>query len=163
MLHNQISQDNQILKKRSGISTYNNITHCIISTLFQVLRHSNERIFFFWFWIVLTICHVAEKTMAQPCPSERSISGWMLQRHVYKTMLADIGLHCFLSCSTDDRCQSFNFVIFSHMCEFKNRTKEAKHEDFIAAPDRYYFRKPVNRGNLNVINLSVTKLLHCKI
>ena len=114
----------------------------------------------FWFWIVLTICHVAEKTMGQQCPSERSISGWMLQRHVYKTMLADIGLHCLLSCSTDDRCQSFNFVISPHICEFNNRTKVAKPKDFIAAPDRYYFRKPVNRGNLNVINLSQTKLLH---
>ena len=50
----------------------------------------------FWFWIVLTICHVVEETMAQQCPSERSVSGWMLQRHVYKTMLADIGLHCLL-------------------------------------------------------------------
>ena len=105
-------------KKRREISTYNNIIPCIISTSFQVLRHSKEMIFLFWFWIVLTICLVAEKTMAQQCPSERSISGWMLQRHVYKTLLADIVLHCLLSCSTDDRCQSFNFVISSHMCEF---------------------------------------------
>ena len=150
-------------QKRSEISTYSSIIHCIISTSFQVLRHSKEMIFLFWFWIVLTICHVAEKTMGQQCPSERSISGWMLQRHIYETMLADIALHCSLSCSTDDRCQSFNFVISSHMCEFNNRTKEAKPEDFIPAPDRYYFRKPVNRGNLNIINLSQTKLLHCKI
>ena len=105
----------------------------------------------FWFWIVLTICHVVEETTAQQCPSERSISGWMLQRHVYKTMLADIGLHCLLSCGTDDRCQSFNFVMSSHMCEFNDRTKEAKPEDFIPDPDRYYFRKRVNRGNVNII------------
>jgi len=88
--------------------------------------------------------------MGQQCPSERSISGWMLQRHVYKT-LADIGLYCLLSCSTDDRCQSFNFVISSHMCEFNNRTKQAKPEDFIPDPDRYYFRKPVNRVPLGSI------------
>ncbi|XP_067048025.1 uncharacterized protein [Acropora muricata] len=105
----------------------------------------------FLFWIVLTICHVAEKTMGQQCPSERSISGRMLQRHVYKTMLADIGLHCLPSCSTDDRCQSFNFVISSHMCEFNDRTKEAKPEDFIPDPDRYYFRKPLNRLPLGSI------------
>ena len=149
-------------QRRSEISTYSSIIHCIISTSFQVLRHSKEMIFLFWFWIVLTICHVAEKTMGQQCPSERSISGWMLQRHVYETMLADIGLHCLPSCSTDDRCQSFNFVVSSHMCEFNDRTKEAKPEDFIADPDRYYFRKPFNRSKLNINNLSPNKV-HCKV
>ena len=95
--------------------------------------------------------------MAQQCPTERSISGWMLRGHVYKTMLADIGLPCWLVCRTDGRCQSFNFVISSRMCELNNRTKEAKPEDFIPDPDRYYFRKPVNRGNLNIFILSLTK------
>ena len=77
-------------------------------------------------------------------------------------MLADIGFHCLPSCGTDDRCQSFNFVISSHMCEFNDRIKEAKPEDFIPDPDRYYFRKPVNRGNLNIINLSPNKV-HCEV
>ena len=94
------------------------------------------------------ISHVVEKTMAQQCASERSISGWMLQGHVYKTMLADNGLQCLPSCGIDDLCQSFNFVMSSHMCEFNDRTREAKPEDFIPDPDRYYFRKLVNRGNL---------------
>ncbi|XP_015765172.1 PREDICTED: neurogenic locus notch homolog protein 1-like [Acropora digitifera] len=102
-------------------------------------------------WVVLTICNVAEKTMAQQCPTERSISGRMLQRHVYKTMLADIAHHCLSSCGADDRCQSFNFVISSRKCELKNRTKEAKPKDFISDPDRYYFRKPVNRVPLGSI------------
>ena len=116
----------------------------------------------FWFWTVFTICHIVGKTMTQQCPSERSISGWMLQRHVYKTILADIGLHCLPSCGTDDRCQSFNFVMSSHICEFNDRTREAKPEDFIPDPDRYYFRKPLNRGTLNICDLSLNKL-HCKI
>ena len=89
--------------------------------------------------------------MVQQCPSERSISGWMLQRHVYKTMLTNISLHCWLVCLADDCCQSFNFVKSSRVCEFNDRTKEATPEDFIPDPDRYYFRKPVNRGNLNII------------
>ena len=94
--------------------------------------------------------------MAQQCPSERSISGWMLQRRVYNTTLAEIGLYCLLSCGTDDRCQSFNFVMSSHMCEFNDRTKEATPEDFIPDPDRYYFRKRVNRGNLSIVNQFVS-------
>ncbi|XP_074607172.1 uncharacterized protein LOC141860089 isoform X3 [Acropora palmata] len=105
----------------------------------------------FWFCIVFMISHAVEKTMAQQCASERSISGWMLQGHVYKTLLADIGLHCLLSCGTDDRCQSFNFVMSSHMCEFSDRTKEATPEDFIRDPDRYYFGKRVNRVPLGSI------------
>ena len=103
------------------------------------------------FWIVVTISHVVEETICQQCPSERSISGWMLQGHVYKTLLADIGLHCLLSCGTDDRCQSFNFVMSSHMCELNDRTKEATPEDFIPDLDRYYFGKRVNRGNLSIV------------
>ncbi|XP_044167612.1 uncharacterized protein LOC114973884 isoform X1 [Acropora millepora] len=103
------------------------------------------------FWIVVIISHLVEETMSQQCPSERSISGWMLQGHVYKTLLADIGLHCLLSCGTDDRCQSFNFVMSSHMCELNDRTKEATPDDFIPDLDRYYFGKRVNRVPLGSI------------
>ena len=47
-------------------------------------------------------------------------------------------------------------MMSSHMCEFNDRTKEAKPEDFIPDPDRYYFGKRVNRGNLNIINQVVS-------
>ena len=43
-------------------------------------------------------------------------------------------------------------MMSSHMCEFNDRTKEATPEDLIRDPDRYYFGKRVNRGNLNIIN-----------
>ncbi|XP_074631956.1 uncharacterized protein LOC141890395 [Acropora palmata] len=103
---------------------------------------------FFLIAILVTICQLVDTTPAQQCPafgSAFSIMGWMLQRHVYKTMLVDIGLRCLMVCRTDDRCQSFNFVMSHHMCEFNDRVKEARPEDFIPDPDRYYFRKPLNR------------------
>ena len=82
------------------------------------------------------------------CPaSQRSIYGMMLKGHVYKTAMAGIRLECVLMCRTDDRCQSFNFVISHHLCEFNDRTKEARPKDFVADPDRYYFTKDINRGN----------------
>ena len=90
----------------------------------------------------------AEET--QRCPafeSQRSIYGMMLKGHVYKTAMAGIGLECVLMCRTDDRCQSFNFVISRHSCEFNDRTKEARPKDFVADPDRYYYTKDINRGN----------------
>ncbi|XP_068736606.1 fibrillin-2-like isoform X1 [Montipora capricornis] len=76
----------------------------------------------------------------------------MLQGHIYQTMMANIGLHCLSVCLKDDRCQSFNFVMSLHMCEFSDRTKEARPEDFIPDADRYYFRKYINRVPLGSIS-----------
>lgn len=80
--------------------------------------------------------------------SEESISGWKLQRHTYKTMKANLGHECVFVCRQDDICQSFNFVISIGVCEFNNRTKEARPKDFVADPDRYYYRRDLKRGKL---------------
>ncbi|XP_068706633.1 uromodulin-like isoform X2 [Montipora foliosa] len=109
----------------------------------------------FVFSIFVVICQIINKTETQRCPtvgSEESILGWMLQGHIYQTMMANIGLHCLSACLKDDRCQSFNFVISLHMCEFSDRTKEARPEDFILDADRYYFRKYINRAPLGSIS-----------
>ena len=101
------------------------------------------------FSLLFTLSQVFYRTATQQCNgggSELSISGWMLQRRIYKTMIADLGLQCLLVCRQDDCCQSFNFVKSLHMCEFNNRTKEARPEDFVPDPDRYYFRRDINRG-----------------
>jgi len=89
------------------------------------------------------------------CPataSQRSIYGMMLKGHVYKTAMAGMGLECVLMCRTDDRCQSFNFVISRHLCEFNDRTKQARPKDFVADPDRYYYTKDINRVPLGSVN-----------
>ncbi|XP_068736574.1 uncharacterized protein [Montipora capricornis] len=109
----------------------------------------------FVFSIFVVICQIINKTETQQCPtvgSEESILGWMLQGHIYQTMMASIGLHCLSACLKDDRCQSFNFVISLHMCEFSDRTKEARPEDFVPDADRYYFRKYTNRAPLGSIS-----------
>ena len=84
------------------------------------------------------------------CPaggrSESSIVGWMLRGHVYDTLLAERPFTCVLKCREDNRCQSFNWVISLLMCEFNNRTKEARPEDFIPNPDRSYYRRDLQRG-----------------
>ncbi|XP_067031246.1 uncharacterized protein [Acropora muricata] len=86
------------------------------------------------------------------CPATASIYGMMLKGHVYKTAMAGVGLECVLVCRTDDRCQSFNFVISRHLCEFNDRTKEARPKDFVADPDRYYYTKDINRVPLGSIS-----------
>ena len=93
------------------------------------------------------------ETLSQQCingGSEKSISGWRLQNHVYKTLKANFGYECVLICRQDGRCQSFNWVISLNMCEFSDRTKEARPEDFVPDPDRYYYRRDMNRGEVYV-------------
>ncbi|XP_068704793.1 uncharacterized protein [Montipora foliosa] len=105
--------------------------------------------------ISVATSQIVVKTNSQQCPlfgSEVSILGWMLQGHIYQTMMANIGLHCLSVCLKDDRCQSFNFVISLQKCEFSDRTKEARPEDFIPNADRYYFRKYINRAELGSIS-----------
>ncbi|CAH3155022.1 unnamed protein product [Porites evermanni] len=83
--------------------------------------------------------------------SKESIFGWMLQGHIYKKMLADLPHACIFACSKDDRCQSLNWVISLLTCEFSNRTKEARPEDFIPNADRFYFKRDRNRVRLGSI------------
>ena len=81
--------------------------------------------------------------VTQKCPasgrSESSIIGWMLRGHVYDTLLAELPFTCVFKCREDNRCQSFN-------CEFNNRTKEARSEDFVPNPERSYYPCHLKRG-----------------
>ena len=98
-------------------------------------------------------------TEQQQCPggrSETSILGWMLRGHTYKTMQADLPHTCVFACYKDDRCQSLNWVISLLTCEFNNRTKEARPEDFIPHADRFYFKRDKKRGNKNILKLCCT-------
>ena len=88
--------------------------------------------------------------ITQKCPasgrSESSIIGWMLRGHVYDTVLAELPFTCVFKCREDNRCQSFNWVISLLTCEFNNRTKEARPEDFIKNPERSYYPRDLKRG-----------------
>ncbi|KAM7438966.1 hypothetical protein ABFA07_011586 [Porites harrisoni] len=94
-------------------------------------------------------------TVTTKCPaggrSEKSILGWMLRGHVYDTLLAERPFTCVFQCREDNRCQSINWVISLLMCEFNNRTKEARPEDFIPNQDRSYYRRDLQRVPLGSI------------
>ena len=89
-------------------------------------------------------------SVSNKCPaggrSESSIVGWMLRGHVYDTLLAELPFTCVFKCREDNRCQSFNWVTSLLTCEFNNRTKEARPEDFIPNQDRSYYRRDLQRG-----------------
>ena len=77
-----------------------------------------------------------------------SIYQMMLKGHTYKTFKFTPGtLECREACLADDRCQSYNVVMFIAMCELNNRTKEARPEDFVKDENRYYMAKGPERGN----------------
>ena len=71
----------------------------------------------------------------------------MLQRHIFKRItgagLSDV---CLRGCYADVRCQSFNYVFTQDICELSNRTKEARPEDYVPNPERFYFKRDYKRG-----------------
>ena len=99
--------------------------------------------------VLLILAHLLQGAVTQQCRSETSILGWMLQGHIYKTMQAYRPHACVFACYKDDRCQSLNWVISLLTCEFSNRTKEARPEDFIPNADRSYFKRESDRGKYN--------------
>ena len=115
-----------------------------------------KHLLYFMGLVQLKVTAQTEQCSSSEC--QWSISGWMLQRHIYKTMPSDLGLRCLVRCQADDRCQSFNFVLSRHMCEFSDRTKEASPKDFIPDPDRFYLTRMKDRGKKLLVRVSI----HCK-
>ncbi|CAH3183642.1 unnamed protein product [Porites lobata] len=104
---------------------------------------------------ITVVALLVYSAVTQKCPasgrSESSIIGWMLRGHVYDTLLAELPFTCVFKCRQDNRCQSFNWVISLLTCEFNNRTKEARPEDFIPNPERSYYPRDLKRVPLGSI------------
>ncbi|CAH3135331.1 unnamed protein product [Pocillopora meandrina] len=89
---------------------------------------------------------------SQRCHEIYSIYQMMLQGHTYKTFKTTPGTpECRDICLADDRCQSFNVVMFIAICELNNRTKEARPDDFVKDEYRYYMAKGPKRVPLGSI------------
>ena len=107
---------------------------------------------------IFVLALLLNSAVTNKCPaggrSEKSILGWMLRGHVYDTLIAERPFTCVFKCREENRCQSINWVISRLMCEFNNRTKEARPEDFIPNQDRSYYRRDLQRGepSLNAVD-----------
>ena len=114
---------------------------------------------------IFVLALLLNSAVTNKCPaggrSEKSILGWMLRGHVYDTLLAERPFTCVFQCREDNRCQSINWVISLLMCEFNNRTKEARPEDFIRNRDRSYYRRDLQRGK-PLLSTGGTVLLYIK-
>ncbi|XP_066016641.1 uncharacterized protein [Pocillopora verrucosa] len=100
---------------------------------------------------VLLCCTAAQQWEAT-CKPEVSKFGMMLQRHIFKRItgagLSDV---CLRGCYADVRCQSFNYIFTQDICELSNRTKEARPEDYVPNPERFYFKRDYKRVLLGSI------------
>ena len=78
--------------------------------------------------------------IAEQCPAQQPIYGEALNGFTFKTLLSSSAFGCSVDCHEEDRCQSYNYVIKQNICEMNNRTKEAKPEQFVSDPDRFYMK-----------------------
>ena len=85
---------------------------------------------------------------ASQCSGELSTYGMFLKGHTFRTVQFESPLRCIQICKQEDRCQSYNFVVTNKVCELNKRTKEARPEDFLPDVNRFYMKRPNDRGTL---------------
>ena len=101
------------------------------------------------FFLVLSWrCH---GEAADQCPPKQSILGKALKGFTFKTLLSPSAFECLVDCHYEDICQSYNYVTKTNICEMNNRTKEAKPEQFVSDPDRFYVKRGAHRSKVIVI------------
>ena len=103
----------------------------------------------FYVAVVLGMWQASCKVKAKQCSKqsqEVSQFGMMLQGNIFKRMKKPSYV-CLKECRLDLRCQSFNYIISKDTCELNNRTKEARPDDFVPDPDRYYLQREIGRGD----------------
>lgn len=103
--------------------------------------------------VLLILGELFQEVSTQQCngEAEYSVTGMMLQRHIYKKMRVSFGYDCLQACHQDITCQSFNYVISQSVCEFSDRTKEARPEDYMPNSDRYYLGRERKRGKVRKV------------
>ncbi|XP_078370821.1 uncharacterized protein LOC144654536 [Oculina patagonica] len=88
---------------------------------------------------------------ADQCPAQLPIYDKALKGYTFKTVVSSSAFDCLVHCHYEDRCQSYNYVIKTSICEMNNRTKEAKPEQFVSDPDRFYMKRGAHRKPLGSI------------
>ena len=82
----------------------------------------------------------------QTMQTKKEHKWWALQGFVFKTFSVTAIHECDMSCEREITCQSYNYVIGEKSCELNNRTKEARPENFLRDPSRFYHKRLVDRG-----------------
>ena len=109
-----------------------------------------RKLFFAVLTVLLLSCKCHGKT-ANQCPAQQAIYGKALKGYNFKTLVSSSSFECLVDCHYEDRCQSYNYVIKTNICEMNNRTKEAKPDQFVSDPDRFYMKRGAHRSKVIVI------------
>ena len=99
----------------------------------------------------LTLSWKCHGEAADQCPAQQPIHGKALRGFTFKTLMSSSAFECLVDCHYEDRCQSYNYVTKTNICEMNNRTKEAKPEQFVSDPDRSYMKRGAHRSKVIVI------------
>ena len=95
---------------------------------------------------IFALCSIVN---ANRCGKEGSVYGKTLQGSVFKTSVTETPYLCQQACGAETRCQSFNYNVYSQLCELNSRTKEARPHEFVADEERMYMTRYKNRGEQN--------------
>ena len=75
------------------------------------------------------------------CSAEESSTFKALIGHTFKRLPTKNPEECHERCQDDIRCQSWNFVIRSGVCELNNRNKQSKPTDLVHDMERFYMKR----------------------
>ena len=95
---------------------------------------------------------------ADRCPAEQPIYGKALKGYTFKTLVTSSLLECLVDCHYEDRCQSYNYVVKTNICEMNNRTKEVKPDQFVSDPHRFYMKRGAHRSKV-IVTINISCLL----
>jgi len=101
--------------------------------------------------LFLASSHKCQGKTAEQRPAEQPIYGKTLKGYTFKTLVTSSLFGCLVDCHDEDRCQSYNYVIKTNICEMNNRTNEAKPDQFVSDPDRFYMKRGAHRSKVIVI------------
>ena len=79
-------------------------------------------------------------------PAEASVNGKALKGHTFKTSVIRSLVECQVLCEKELKCQSYNYLIPSKICELNDRTKEARPYSFVLNENSVYVKSWPNRG-----------------
>lgn len=101
--------------------------------------------------LFLALSYKCQGKTADQCPAEQPIYGKALKGYIFKSLVSSSSFGCLVDCHYEDRCQSYNYVIKTNICEMNNRTKEAKPDQFVSDADRFYMKRGAHRSKVIVI------------
>lgn len=88
---------------------------------------------------VTIFCYIFAR---QSCRERRSLHGFALVDHVYKSFTADRLAVCFIACNAQSSCQSLNYDLVDKTCQFNNNTKYHRAKYLVEKPTSVYADNP---------------------